>query len=626
MVKVIAIVFIIAMNLLAVNTHLMAAETVRYQIEIDDPVHHTAQITILFPEINSSKVDVVMPAWRPGHYQLLPLANGVSDFTAKDFKGNRLPVTKVDSNRWRVELDTPSKIEVSYELYANEISSRTRHIDSSHAYLDAVASLLYIPEFRATPISVELDVPAAWKSVSGMKKGQNSHSFVADNYDVLADSPIETGIHEEHHWEVAGKRFDVVIWGKGNFKGKKIAKDLAKMVKAHFDYWSDIPFDNYLFIIQTFDGARGATEHLNSTVIQRDPWMFSKNDDYLNFLRVASHEFVHTWNVKAYRPATLVPYDYTSENYSNLLWLVEGGSSYLDDILLVRSKLLKPKKYLEELAKSIEKYQTRHGRHEMSAASASFDQWISTRGDRADNSAVNIYSKGKFLSLWLDLQLIKQSKGKVSIRELHRQLYNQFPSTIKGYADQDVIKILTESGLNNASSLWSDYVEGTEELPLKALLKDFGLNWSYKEDEALIAPPKKKAFLGLSILKNSSNNQLSRVIKNSPAWKAGLTVKDRLVALNGFEVTSKNYEKLIATFEPDSRISITFFRNGQLHQSTLKLTAKPSGKPQLTMNEKITTRQKSLLESWLGTEMKLPAKSAKSKRKSRRKTAIGPGS
>src|SRR3546814_5545880 len=60
------------------------------------------------------------------------------------------------------------------------------------------------------------------------------------------------------------------LWGRGNYDGKKMTEDLRKIVveggKLYGGKW---PFQRYLFIVHATDGAGGATEHLNSTVIQR---------------------------------------------------------------------------------------------------------------------------------------------------------------------------------------------------------------------------------------------------------------------------------------------------------------------------------------------------------------------
>ncbi len=270
-------VFLVLFLLFAVNTYQAREERVKYYVKIIDPAHHLAEVTALFPKVEKGTIDFVMPAWRLGKYKILNLANGIRHFSVTDAKGNVLKVRKIDKNSWRVETDKPTKLVISYELYANQLETRTRHIDDTHAYLDGVSSFVYSTEFLETGVSVELDVPKGWHSRSGMKK-EAKHKFIADNYHILASSPIESGLHEFYTFQANGKDYELAIWGKGNFDGEKIVKDYKKMVVEHGNLWGGYPFQKYLFIIHATTGATGATEHINSTIIQRDAMSFGKKE------------------------------------------------------------------------------------------------------------------------------------------------------------------------------------------------------------------------------------------------------------------------------------------------------------------------------------------------------------
>ncbi len=224
---------------------------------------------------------------------------------------------------------------------------------------------------------MQLNVPQGWRSFSGMAKGDNEHQFVAPNYDVLADSPIETGINQHLTFSADGRDYELVIWGEGNYNATQMQKDLAKLVQQTEAIWQGYPYQRYVFIVHATDGARGATEHLNSTVIQRDRFTFGKREDYLAFLSTASHELVHTWNVKAYRPAELVPYDYLNPNYSKLLWISEGSTSYFQNQLLLRAGLMTKEEFYADLAKRLDKFVHTPGRLVQSVSESSFDSWIS---------------------------------------------------------------------------------------------------------------------------------------------------------------------------------------------------------------------------------------------------------
>ncbi len=581
-------------------------EKVHYQIDIKDPAQHLAQVTILFPKIQSDYIDVIMPAWRPGRYQILPLANGVQKFTAKSTKGDNLEYKKIDRNTWRIQLDNPAKIAVSYELYANELANRTRHIDSTHAYLDAVSSLMYSPEFRQLPVTLDINAPRGWDTVTGLKAVSGRDSFVAKNYDTLADSPVETGFHEKYLFRTGNADFEVVIWGKGNYKGKKIARDLARLVKVQKNYWGDYPFKRYVFIIHATNGARGATEHHNSTVIQKPRWKFQKKSDYLDFLSTASHEFAHSWNVKSYRPEGIDPYDFTRENYSSLLWFAEGGTSYLQDQFLVQANLMTQKEFLKRLAEDLDRYLHKPGRFEMSAADASFNQWIALSGDRAVNDGVDIYLKGNMLSLWMDLMLITHSSGEASIRDIHRKLFARFPSSIRGYSQRDMIQLLSDTGMKDAEKQWKSFVLGTTELPLINELKKLGLSFHYVDSdksENESTEKKEKPFSGITL--KDKTTLITQVLKHSPAWEAKLTHNDRLVAINGLRVTNKNFKTIIRSMEIEKKISISYFRNDELKQTSIKLSSIPDGKATLSVNKNINEEQQKFFQKWLGKAVEI---------------------
>jgi predicted metalloprotease with PDZ domain len=76
-------------------------------------------------------------------------------------------------------------------------------------------------------------------------------------------------------------------------------------------------------------------------------------EGYMTLLGLISHEYFHTWNVKRLKPAEFLRYDYTRENYTELLWFFEGFTSYYDDLMLVRAGLLDAPRYLKLLARTL---------------------------------------------------------------------------------------------------------------------------------------------------------------------------------------------------------------------------------------------------------------------------------
>lgn len=590
---------ILSINLLSEAQAKDATGKVNYSIKITDAAHHLAEVTVLFPKTEASSIDFVMPAWRLGKYKILNLANGIRLFRVTDARGTELPARKVDKNTWRVMLGKPSKLAVTYQLYANQLETRTRHIDDSHAFLDGASSFIYSPEFMKLPVTVTLDVPRKWRSRSGMKR-LDKHSFSAANYDVLASSPIESGIHKYYSFSADNRDYEIVIWGQGNFDGEKIKADYKKMVVEHGKLWGDYPFSKYLFIIHATTGATGATEHINSTIIQKNALSFSSEKDYQGFLSTSSHEFVHTWNVKAYRPNGIQKYNYTAENYSDLLWVSEGSTSYLSALLLVRAGLLTVEDYLKSLAEKVQTYQLKPGVKIMTAQQSSFDAWIEGGGDRANNFSVNIYTKGNILSLLMDVELLKATEAENGYAHLHKLLYQRFPVVEDGFSAKDMQDLLEEISGNNYYNFWNKYVESTAEIDFDSLFNSLGLKLTSedksKKDKKKEEQTIEELWSGIKL----EGNKISSLPKGSPAWIAGLSAGDVLVAINGMKVEPKKLKSLLSGFKLDDEVKVTFFRRNLLKEVNMELTSYVPKKLLLSYIDDATDLQKKMYEKWLG--------------------------
>ena len=572
-----------------------ALADVDYYIDINQPAHHLAQVSVSFPKTESTQLTVNLPVWRTGRYQVLPVADGVRLFEAIDSKGKVLPWQRTASGEWTISLTQPTAVKVTYQLHANELADRLRHIDESHAYLDASGVLMYSPEFRQQPVTVDMKVPKGWKSFSGMEKGRGSHSFKAANYDVLADSPIETGINQHFSFEADGREYEVVFWGEGNYDTEQILTDLRKISGQASMIWDDYPFERYVYMVHATSGARGATEHLNSTVIQLPRFNFREREDYLRFISTASHEFIHTWNVKSYRPQGLVPYDYQSENMSDLLWVAEGSTSYFQNQLLLRAGVITAKEFFDDLSLRIVLNEHNPGRDTQSVAEASLGQWSSTWGDYAINHSVNIYSEGYLASMALDFSVIQDSELAHSYRDVHKALYQDFKIPM-GYNVADVQNILTTLTGKDYQPWWQKFVNQPFSLEFDTLLAQAGLVTTYGDK------PKTQVDTGIGLSGLHGDLVLATVAKNSPAWKAGLTAGDELLAVNDLKVTADAFAKRFDDFKPGDKVKLTVFSNDRLKEVSMVLGEQPKGELSIQALESVTAEQKAFFKAWLGID------------------------
>ena len=581
---------------LAVCAAAPAWADVDYHIDLTEPTHHTGQVDIVFPDVGSSYIDVKMPAWRTGYYRILNLANGVRDFSATSEDGDTLNWEKVDKSTWRIHLPESAQgddIKVNYQIYANQLGRRSRHIDDSHAYLDASAVFMYADEYRHEPVTVSLDVKDDWRSVSGMDK-EGEHEFVADNWDILVDSPIETGINDLYKFSVEDREYEVVFWGEGNYDAEQTVEDLEKLVQQSQNIWQGHPYERYVFMIHATSGAGGATEHRNSTIIQRPRYSYASRDDYLSFLSTASHELVHTWNVKAYRPEALVPYDYQKENYTDLFWLAEGSTSYFQNHLLMQADIMTTDEYFERVASGVERYYGKPGREIMSVAEASFEAWSDQYGDRAHNFSVNIYSEGAMVSWLLDLALIEQTDGEVSYRDVHNALYQRFDADEEGFNSADVVAILDELTGQSWQQWWDENVNSpAANIPFDELLNTVGMELTFASAD------EQKPWAGWRGKAADEGIELIQVERGSPAWDAGFTPGDVVVAYDGKRAAGGRFEEALQERAVGDTVEVTFFRRDQLHTAELVLGEEQHTGAKIVPVENPSAKQKARFLQWL---------------------------
>jgi len=290
-------------------------------------------------------------------------------------------------------------------------------------------------------------------------------------------------------------------------------------------------------MIHAADGLRGGTEHLNSTIMQTSYGTLDDPKLYDRFLGLVSHEFFHTWNVKQLRPDGLLPYDYQKENYTKLLWVCEGTTSYYTDLVLARSGLKTETQYLESLSKLLNRYFENEGRKLQSLEESSFDSWIkfSRPNPHSPNTTVSFYSQGAIVSMILDLEIRKQTSNQASLDVVLRNLFEQFPLSGEGFSPTDFQSAVEKISGSSFSQFFQDYVSGVKQIDFDLWLNLVGLQLerktetkedSGKTNENLPEETESfKAFLGLSL----NGNTVSSVKSDGPAFLAGLASGDEIL-------------------------------------------------------------------------------------------------
>jgi predicted metalloprotease with PDZ domain len=569
-------------------------------------------------------LDFIMPSWRPGRYVVLDFAGGVREVRADsgaEAGARALECEKTDKSTWRVRTDGSGTVTLHYRIYANSLGERTRHADDSHAFMDGAAVFMYADGHRQDPVRVRIDAPQDWSVASGLDfEPGSADTLTASSYDVLADAPIEAGLHDTMRFDVDGRPHEIVVWGRGHYDRDAMTRDFAKIVREEARVFGDMPYDRYVFLVHSYPGGSGGTEHLNSTIMQTSPATFDTPEGYRRFLGLASHEMFHTWNVKHLRPAGISPYDYTKENYCKLLWVAEGTTSYYGGLTLVRAGLTKPDDYLKGLGRSIDEFGKRPGRLVQSLEQSSFDAWISFNKPSPDsaNSTVSFYDKGSLVSLMLDLRIRGATQGGASLDTVLRDLYQRFPLGGAGYTPEDLRAAAEQAAGLDLREFFERYVRGTAELEWPDLVAGVGLELvrgegttprrrsTDAESEDAGSPietseaKEPKSALGLTLKDEGGLAVVSAVASDGPAYAAGIIAGDTILAIDGVRLKATELEARLKKVKPGQSVRVSYFRYDQLRDLELPAAAAPSGDRKLRRVAEPTDEQRAAYASWLG--------------------------
>lgn len=552
-----------------------------------------------------------MPAWTPGSYLVREYARHVQElwaFVVDDSKpdgvGSVIAARKTDKDTWVIAHGGAQTIRVIYAVYAHELTVRTNHVCESHGYFNGAATFLRPIEdgdpWDALPITLSIEKPSpTWQIATGLKRaeGRGESVFVARDFHELVDCPVDVGVHERHEFVVDHKPHALVIWGSpARFDRERLLRDMTKIVQTESALFGGLPYDNYLFLLHLSPGARGGLEHDNSTSLLLSPDVFETESGYEDLLSLIAHEFFHLWQVRRTRPAGLRPYDYRRENYTRMLWLFEGGTSYYDWLLLRRTALVSPKKYLEHLASEIARLEDTPGRFLQSLEESSFDAWIKLYrpDEHSVNSTVSYYLKGEVVCALLDLEIRKRSDGKRSFDDLLGYLWREHGSQQLGVPEDSIEAVIARATDVDVSDLIDTMVRGRGPLAYDQTLADHGLE--------LRAKPGKGASLGVRIRTHDGRVLLSSVLRDSAAERAGLAPGDEVIAIDGRRVDDSGLRRRLEARKPGEIIEVLYARREAIGRCSVTLAESAPEGYELRVLERASEQERARGAQWLGPD------------------------
>lgn len=570
--------------------------TIHYQVAMSQPESHLFEVTLQVKGWQADVLDLKLPVWTPGSYLVREYAKHLQDFAAQGQQP--LPWSKVSKNHWQIQTLGASDLTVRYRIFANELSVRTNHLDSTHGYFNGAALFFYLPGFEQHQISVTIVPPRSdWRVTTALPAvPERENTFWARDFDTLVDSPFEIGIHQLYEFEAQGKPHQLAIWGKGNVDPMQVIEDTQKIIQVEANLFGGLPYDRYLFLLHLSPQGNGGLEHKDSCSLNYPRFGFRSKDKYNRFMQLVAHEFFHLWNVKRIRPKALEVFDYDQENYTTSLWFSEGTTSYYDLLIPLRAGIYDGAAYLGALGKEITRFQNTLGRRVQPLSESSFDAWIKLyRPDaNSSNAQISYYLKGEMVSLLLDLLIRQRHHNQRSLDDVLLQLWQQFGQTEIGFTPEQLKATIEAIAEVDLTEFFGRYVDGTDELPFNDYLEPFGLQLKPEGHEDCLP------YLGITVKGEHGREVVKAVEVDSPAQRAGIDPGDELLAIDGFRVSAEQLSDRLKDYQAGDTLEFTVFHQDELRVCSVTLAPPRATRYQVTVVEHPSASQAQNFAGWLG--------------------------
>ena len=509
------------------------------------------------PVAGAGRMTLLYPKWIPGNHaprgQIEKLTGLLIEAGGKTLKWTRDPV---DVYAFHIDVPAGAKtLDVSFEFASATAADQGRIVVTQEMMnLQWEAVSLYPAGYftRQIPVTASVTWPKGWQAATALRPTATSGDTVTYgtvSYEVLQDSPV-----------FAGKYFRKDDLGEGvtlntfadDPKELVVSEPILQlhrnMVTQAIKLFGATHYDHYDFLHALTDRMGGiGLEHHRSSENQNDPGFFIDWPNALLDRNLLPHEFVHSWNGKFRRPADLWTPDFRTPMRDSLLWVYEGQTQFWGHVLEARSGLTSKQDKLDTLANIAAALDTLPGRAWRPLIDTTNDPIISARRPKGWASwqrSEDYYNEGMLIWIEADAIIRDGTNGAKGMDDFARAFFgiNDGDWGQVTYTFDDVVKTLNNVMPYDWAKFLNDRLTqtgtgapmgGFERSGYRLVFTDTPTNMqriAMKTNKILAL----QYSLGLVIAKGA---KISVVIWESPAFKAGLTVGQEIIAVNGVPYT-----------------------------------------------------------------------------------------
>lgn len=561
--------------------NIIVEEKWQYSVDITEPQSHSVKVRLKGKRPKEGNLIIFLPVWTPGSYLVRDYSTHLKGLRGSGENGAPLYLEQKEKNRWEIQFSHPDfpikgdTFEIQYEVYCNDYSVRTAFIDELFAFLHGPSYLMGIEGQLDCPCEITLKFSPLWSKVTTSLEDISTQREIfiyrAKDYHQLLDSPIQVGCQETDGFRIEGLDHYLCFSGDHLPLREPLKPAFQKLCDEVYHIFGDAPFEHYTFISHLLPAPMGGLEHSEGTVLQADGRYLPKRSYYINWLSLIAHEYFHAWNVKAIIPKDFLKFDYSKENYTSLLWLVEGLTTCMDEWIVFRAGLSTREEYLGQLRQLLNSYAANPGSRFQTLEEASFNSWVGLykAGENFKNQSINYYQKGRLVFWLLHCLLFEQGSH---LDEFCKNLWERAKQKPGAGVDKDdVLEIISDLGGKEVRDQFWNFISTTDSLDIPTYFEKIGMKVKSGQNPG--------AYLGAELVVEEGLMQVKSVLLDSPAYKAGLSPGDKILSIGNFKAEPSFFQQYPAWAIPDKLYSIRLERKGMVIDGHLTFG---SNQPQVT--------------------------------------------
>ncbi len=516
---------------------------------------------------------LLYPKWIPGiHGPRNPIGN-LAGIAVTDSQGKVITWERDWHDIYRIFIDSPSKRNISLQTtyICSQPTVNSKGVDSyGYSNLGVINwnTVIFYPE--GIPISkIEIRagviLPTGWDYGSALQESSRSGDtvfFKAETLENFIDKPLICGTNfrtvELGDLKHAKYYLHMVADDAGDLpREDSLLTPLRNVVKEAEELFGGTHFSeyHYLLVLSSHVGRTGL-EHRNSSLNSVKANEFRSGDwEDKQIPYLLTHEFVHAWVGKYRRPEGMYTNDYMQPKDTDLLWVYEGMTQYLGNLLAVRSGFVSEERYIDNLAGSIGGLINQKGRKWRPLRDTEIAGYT-LRGGSKNWSYLrrgqDYYREGSALALEFDARIRTLTDGNKSLDDFCREFYTKGGGA--NHAEPFSLKEVEQTLMRQAELNWDSLIQirvyQTQERFDPEVVRQCGYRLTFTPE----APERIKRYqkryksgfftesLGFSI---GASGKVGQVMPGSPADDAGLYTGVELIGVGGKKFTTRRLEDAI---------------------------------------------------------------------------------